>query len=107
MSTSMRKWRAEASGLRLSAGDAAVAKGMLRRGDRQHDVAAWFGINPGRIAEIACGRTFAWVDAAGEDGLPPPGPYSSGKHATAISVALAEARGALAKLEEIVARRTG
>ena len=31
--------------------DAAVVKGMLLRGDRRHDIAAWFGVS-GRIAEI-------------------------------------------------------
>lgn len=32
--------RAEASGMTLSADDAALIKGMLLRGDRQHDIAA-------------------------------------------------------------------
>jgi hypothetical protein len=37
----------------LTETDAALVKGMLRRGDRQHDVAAWFGVNGRRITEIA------------------------------------------------------
>jgi hypothetical protein len=39
--------RAQPSGITLSVADAALIKGMLRRGDRQHDIAAWFGVNGG------------------------------------------------------------
>lgn len=42
----------------LSIEQAAVAKGMLLRGDKQHDIAAYFGQNGGRIAEIATGARF-------------------------------------------------
>ena len=45
--------RASPSGISLTDRDAAVIKGMLIRGDRQHDIAAWFGVNSARIAEIA------------------------------------------------------
>ena len=38
--------RAPPSGIALDENDAAIVKGMLARGDRQHDVAAWFGSNP-------------------------------------------------------------
>lgn len=72
--------RAKTSGVRLTERDAALAKGMLARGDRQHDVAAWFGVNGGRIAEIAMGRSFWWVDASSSN-LPPAGPYPTGKQA--------------------------
>jgi hypothetical protein len=34
--------RAESSGVRLTRADAAIAKGMIARGDRHHDIAAWF-----------------------------------------------------------------
>ena len=44
--------RATASGISLTETDAALVKGMLRRGDRQHDIAAWFGVNGGRIARL-------------------------------------------------------
>ena len=70
--------RAKKSGIKISADDAAIVKGMLGRGDRQHDVAAWFGVNVGRIAEIATGEEFAGVKTAKTD-LPPKGPYVSGK----------------------------
>ncbi len=97
--TSMTRRRAKASGVRLTAADAAIAKGMLARGDRQHDVAAWFGVNAGRIADVATGASFAHVAAASPADLPPPGPYLSGKAAGAAVAALAEARAALAAAE--------
>jgi hypothetical protein len=50
--------RALPSGISLTEEDAAVIKGMLMRGDRQHDIAAWFGVNGGRIGEVACGQRF-------------------------------------------------
>jgi len=70
--------RAANSGISLDDADAALVKGMLDRGDRQHDIAAWFGVNGGRIAEISTGHTFEHV-AAQKNNLPPPGPYASGK----------------------------
>ena len=70
--------RANPSGIKLTADDAALIKGMLNRGDRQHDIAAWFGVNGGRIAEISKRLKFGEV-LMKVDGLPPPGPYLSGK----------------------------
>jgi hypothetical protein len=58
----------------LTAVDAAVVKGMLARGDRQHDIASWFGVNGGRIAEIAARQRFKEVPAAAWRELPPRGP---------------------------------
>jgi hypothetical protein len=51
--------------------DAAIIKGMLNRGDKQHDIAAFFGVNGGRIAEIRCEYKFADVPAVGTNDLPP------------------------------------
>ena len=87
--------RAEASGIRLTAEDAALVKGMIEPGDRQHDIAAWFGVNGGRIGEISSGAKFSEVKAAPPDKLPPPGPYSSGRAAQRAIRALEEAREAL------------
>ena len=56
----------------LSAQDAAIVKGMLARGDKQHDIAAEFGENGARIAEIKKGEKFADVQAAPSSRLPPP-----------------------------------
>jgi hypothetical protein len=82
--------RALASGVRLSRKEAAIVKGMLTRGDRQHDIAAWFGVNSGRVAEIANGTTHKEAIPA-TDTLPPPGPYLAGRDAHAAMFALEEA----------------
>ena len=63
----------------LSRRDVSIIKGMLLRGDRQHDIAAWYGVNGGRIAEIKTRKKFADV-LMQTRGLPPPGPYLSGKN---------------------------
>jgi hypothetical protein len=62
--------------------EAATIKGMLARGDKNQWIVAWFGgeFNPGRVAEISTGKTFADVAGATRD-LPPRGPYASGKDA--------------------------
>jgi hypothetical protein len=94
-----KRQRAESSGVRLSEADAAVVKGMLKRGDRQHDIAAWFGVNGGRIAEIATGHAFHWVMPAAPADLPPEGPYPSGKMAVETQRALDLALEALSSAE--------
>ena len=63
----------------MSDHDIAVAKGMLARGDKQQDIAAWFGTNSGRIAEINTGARGAGVEPIGREYLPPPGPYSAAR----------------------------
>lgn len=72
-----RPQRAAASGRTLSALGAAIVKGMLLRGDRQHDVAAHFGVNAGRVADIATGKKFIEVVAADPASLPEPGSFFS------------------------------
>jgi cytochrome c551/c552 len=44
---------------------------MLLRGDKQHDIAAWFGCNAGRVAEVATGAKHAAVLVARPEVLPP------------------------------------
>ena len=56
----------------LNANEASIAIGMIARGDKQHDVAAWFGVNQARIAE-ACEGKFGTTSAAPADQLPPQG----------------------------------
>ena len=89
--------RADISGIQLTEADAAIIKGMLVRGDRQHDIAAWFGVNGGRIGEIATGAKFedAPIDV---ENLPPPGPYLSGREVQKARVQLLTAKESLAKL---------
>jgi hypothetical protein len=53
----LRRWRGVAKRANCGAGRCGCsnAKRMIDRGDRQHDVAVWFGVNPGRINDIATG----------------------------------------------------
>lgn len=97
--------RAPNSGIRLSERDAAVVKAMIARGDRQHDIAAWFGVNGGRIGEIASGQKFRTVIPATAN-LPPRGPYPTGREATVVLEALAQAQAILARAETVVRRYT-
>jgi uncharacterized protein YjbI with pentapeptide repeats len=85
--------RAQPSGRRLSPGQAGAVKGMLLRGDRQHDIAGWFGVNPGRIAEVKDGHLYPDVPPAPPHQLPPQVP--PGTVALEALVALAQVRRAL------------
>jgi hypothetical protein len=96
------KHRAPSSGIVLNEEDAAIIKGMLARGDRQHDIAAWFGVNGGRIAEIASAQRFGHVEAASANNLPPPGPYLSGRDTAVLMQALHKARSAIASAESFI-----
>ena len=66
--------RASNSGRKLMLEDVACVKGMLLRGDRQHDIASWFGVNAARIAEISKGHKHLEVKP-NINNIPPPGPY--------------------------------
>jgi hypothetical protein len=48
------------SSRRLTATDIPKIRKMLAKGDKQHDIAARFGVNQGRISEINTGQ--AWND---------------------------------------------
>ncbi|MBL3609992.1 hypothetical protein [Rhodovulum sulfidophilum] len=73
--------RARPSGLKITERDAALIRGMIERGDRHHDIAAFFGLNQGRIAEVKDGKRFPKVPPASSDELPPRGPYLTPKAA--------------------------
>ncbi len=62
------------STVHLSKADAAIIKAMIIRGDKQHDIASWFGQNGGRVGEISTGDEFSEVEPA-TGNLPPAGPY--------------------------------
>jgi hypothetical protein len=66
--------RAAAGIYHLTRKDAGVVMAMAARGDRDHDVAAWFGVNQGRIAEVKDGSMFGSIQAANNEDLPPSGP---------------------------------
>ena len=93
-------YRADQSGVALTEDDASIVKGMLMRGDRQHDIAAWFGVNGGRIAEISTGKKYINILAKEKD-LPPPGPYSSGRELANAKAELLDIR---KKAEEIITK---
>lgn len=94
--------RAPSSGITLNEKDAALVKGMLARGDRQHDIAAWFGVNGGRIGEIASGRKFPSIPAAPLVALPPSGPYLAARDVAVALKALSEIRKALDQAESLL-----
>lgn len=82
--------RAERVAPQLTAEKAALIKGMLARRDRQSDVSAYFGINQGRIYEIASGQRFKSVVPAPLADLPERGPYVVVPQARHIRAAFAE-----------------
>lgn len=57
----------------LSHKDATIVMGMLARGDKNHDIAAWFSENPARIVEVENGKMYGQVPAAPASDLPPKG----------------------------------
>ena len=71
--------------VQLTADDASIIKGMLARGDKQQDIAAWFGVNPARIVEIKRGRKFPDAPIAPDRLLPPPGPRGPNGAAIALN----------------------
>jgi hypothetical protein len=71
----------------LTRKEASIVMGMLSRGDKNQDIAAWFGENPARIVEIAKGETYGNVPAAARNKLPPRGaigPKARMLHAYAV-----------------------
>ena len=79
----------------LTDAEISIAKGMIARGDRQHDIAAYFGCNGGRIGEISTGARGPNVAAAQAVDLPPAGPYMAGRSAL-------RARETLVALRELI-----
>lgn len=77
--------RASRSGITVSPNELPLVLGMVARGDRRHDIAAWFGYNQGRIAEIEDGQ-HGHASAAPESELPPSG--SPGPRARDLRIAL-------------------
>jgi hypothetical protein len=65
--------RGKASGIALTNRDAAKALGMIARGDREHDIACYFGVNQARIAEVKDGSHGA-LPLVSSDELPPKRP---------------------------------
>jgi hypothetical protein len=51
--------------------DASIVLAMIMRGDKHHDIAAWFGENQGRVDDVKKGDY--GVSAAPAEDLPPKG----------------------------------
>jgi hypothetical protein len=62
-----------ASGYRVTDKDLPIILGMVARGDRNHNIAAWFGLNQGRIKGAKDGM-YGTPAAAHQGKLPPKGP---------------------------------
>lgn len=81
---------ASKSGLHLQVADIPIVLGMVDRGDRKQDIAAWFGVNPARIQEAINGD-YGTPPLATADALLPTGsPGIKGRRVrAAIQAALA------------------
>jgi hypothetical protein len=77
---------------KLTKDDVAIVLAMQVRGDRNRDIAAWFGVNQRQIKEIKDGE-FASTLPAAESLLPPKGP--PGIKGRRLRVAVAAALAAL------------
>ena len=64
--------KARRSGITVQPEDVPIILAMVARRDRRHDVAAWFGLNQGRIKEVEDGRYGSPAIASAES-LPPSG----------------------------------
>lgn len=90
--------RGKASGHSISEKDVPVILGMAARGDRDHDIAAWFGVNQARIAEAKDGK-WGIPAAASEGDLPPSG--APGPKGRLLLEAVEIALGAAESLDEV------
>lgn len=64
--------KARRSGIVVHQADVPTILGMIQRGDRKHDIAAWLGLNQGRIADAEEGK-YGWHSPAPASQLPPAG----------------------------------
>ncbi|MGL4312240.1 MAG: hypothetical protein ACRCSU_17295 [Paracoccaceae bacterium] len=65
--------------------EAQIVLGMIARGDKQHDIAAWFGENQARIAEVEKGSHGSLAAAAKEDLFPRGAPGPKGRRLKAFA----------------------
>lgn len=95
----------------LTTNDGKLIVGMAARGDKHHDIAAHFGENQARVAEVLSGQMFGPLAAAPADQLPPRGaPGIKGRRLRGgVTKAIEQLEGgdektALATLKEALAR---
>jgi hypothetical protein len=101
--------RADASGFKVGKHDIPIIIGMVTRGDRRHDIVAWFGLNQGRVKNTQDGKYGppATIPALK---LPPKGPpgikgrrLRDGLDSVVSKLKSGDSAGALAKLQEEIA----
>jgi hypothetical protein len=96
--------KARRSGIVVTDDMVPLIRGMIIRGDRKHDICAWFGLNPARIKETTDGW-YGSAEPADEDELPPagsPGPRASElRRATANAIRILTAGGPTATAEAL------
>ena len=102
MTEKLRGVIAERSGVKLTFSDACIMLGMVKRGDRKHDICAFFGVNTGRIYDIIDKKMFPDAFAAPENMLPHPGPYLSGRASIEALITLKSVEQTLIQQLEIV-----
>ena len=95
--------RAPRSGIAVQANDVPVILGMVARDDRRHDIAAWFGLNQGRIKEVEDGM-HGMPPIADAHRLPPSG--SPGPKARDLRTSVAETIGLLQRGDAQAALRS-
>ncbi len=64
--------KAHRSGIVVTDDMLPIIRGMVARGDRRHDIGAWFGLNQGRIKEVEDGD-YGSPTPAPANQLPPAG----------------------------------
>lgn len=84
--------KAQRSGISVQQKDVPIILAMVARGDRRHDIAAWFGLNQGRIKEVEDGK-YGIPPIANGSALPPAG--SPGPKARALRAAVVRALSSL------------
>ena len=65
--------------------EAQLVLGMIARGDKQHDIAAWFGENQARIVEVEKGSHGPLTAAPKEDLFPRGSPGPKGRRLKAFA----------------------
>ena len=86
--------RARQSGIVVTNADVPLILAMVARGDRRHDIGAWFGLNQGRIKEVEDG-VYGAPALASVNQLPPAG--SPGPRARRL-------RSAARRIEQLLAQ---
>jgi hypothetical protein len=84
--------RARQSGIVVTVADVPLILAMVHRGDRRHDIGAWFGLNQGRIKEVE----------DGDYGNPPPAPANQLPPAGSPGPRARNLRRAIARVEQLL-----